>query len=64
MGEKRHRTYDDEGFGPDFSLLAPILVRKKMEPTIICESKGTMAKDALTMKQMYERAKQHESEEE
>ena len=63
MGEKRHRTFDDEGFGPDFSLLAPILVRKNMEPTIICESKGTMAKDALAMKQMYEQAKQHESEE-
>jgi len=56
MGEKRHRTFDEEGFGPDFAMLAPILVREKMEPTIICESKGTMAKDALAMKQMYQAA--------
>lgn len=56
MGEKRHRTFDEEGFGPDFALLAPVLVREKMEPTIICESKGTMAKDALAMKWMYEQA--------
>ena len=54
MGEKRHRTFDEEGFGPDFTLLAPVLVQEKMEPTIICESKGTMAKDALTMKLIYE----------
>lgn len=53
MGEKKHRTFDEEGFGPDFAHLAPVLIREHMEPTIICESNGTMAKDARTMKDIY-----------
>lgn len=56
MGERAHVTFDDEGFGPDFSLLAPVLVKYALEPRILCESKDTMAKDAVTMKKMYERA--------
>ncbi len=60
MGEKRHRIFDEDGFGPDFSMLAPILVKEKMEPVIICESKGTMAKDALTMKQIYQNVNREE----
>lgn len=55
MGEKRHRTFDEEGFGPDFAQLAPLLIAHKLEPTIICESNGTMAKDARAMKDIYER---------
>jgi len=53
MGEKQHRTFADEGFGPDFLQLAPVIVEHNLSPTIICESKGTMAKDALAMKKMY-----------
>ena len=30
---------------------------KRLEPRIICESKGTMAMDALAMKRMFEQAK-------
>ncbi len=53
MGEKMHKTFDDEGFGPDFSLLAPLIKKYGLEPVVICESNGTMAKDAKTMREMY-----------
>ncbi len=57
MGEKQHRTFAEEGYGPHFEQLAPLLWEKRLEPRIICESKGTMAMDALTMKRMFEQAK-------
>lgn len=56
MGEKQHKTFADEGYGPDFENLAPLLVKYNMQPIIICESKGTMAEDANTMKTIYEKA--------
>ena len=49
-GEKRHMTFAEEGYGPDFALLAPLLLEYRMTPTIICESRGTQAEDALAMK--------------
>jgi len=52
-GEKKHRQFKDTEFGPDFWLLAKVLHRRSMEPTIICESNGTMAEDALQMKNIY-----------
>jgi len=55
-GEKRHRTFSDEGFGPDFFPLAKQLKLRELTPTCICESRGTMAEDAERMKQEYERA--------
>lgn len=57
MGEKQHRTFADEGFGPYFEHLAPMLLKYGLEPRIICEAKGTMAMDALAMKRIYEEAK-------
>ena len=54
-GEKRHRIFEDEGYGPDFAPLGRLLAQRRLEPVIICESKGTMAEDALKMKQIYER---------
>lgn len=53
-GEKCHMTFADADYGPDFSLLAPLLKRYALEPTIICESRGTQADDAMTMKAIYE----------
>ncbi len=53
-GEKMHRKFSDEGFGPDFAPLARQLVRRGMEPVIICESQGTMAEDAAEMKRIYQ----------
>jgi len=48
-GELRHRVFSDAGFGPDFALLAPLLVKRGYQATIICESRGTMAEDAAEM---------------
>ncbi len=53
-GEKMHRTFADEGYGPDFQPLARQLVQRGMEPVIICESQGTMAEDAAEMKRIYQ----------
>ncbi|MCR1897983.1 TIM barrel protein [Irregularibacter muris] len=52
-GEKRHWTYQDNQFGPDFDPLAEVIIERDMHPIIICESKGTMAEDALTFKKIY-----------
>lgn len=52
-GEKRHLTFADTLYGPDFEPLAEALVRENLYPRIICESAGTMAEDALAMKRAY-----------
>lgn len=59
-GEKKHLTFEDREFGPNFEPLAELLVKRNCEPTIICESAGTQAEDAMKMKVMYERAKEEE----
>ena len=56
-GEKKHLTFEDTTFGPDFEPLAEAIVREGVCPRIICESDGTMAEDALYMKQCYLSAK-------
>lgn len=54
-GEKCHRTFaDNGGFGPDPAPLMAAIARRGWGPTIICESAGTQAEDALTMKTLYE----------
>lgn len=52
-GEKRHTIYEDTAWGPDFDFCAELIYKKNLSPTIICESAGTMAEDALKMKQIY-----------
>ncbi|MGB9803823.1 TIM barrel protein [Desulfofundulus sp.] len=56
-GEKRHRTTLDTGYGPDFSLLAELIVERNLTPTIICESWDRQVEDALVFKALYERMK-------
>ena len=53
-GELRHLTFADTRYGPEFAPLARLLRERQYEPTIICESAGTQAEDALTMTQLYE----------
>ena len=54
-GEKCHRTFaDDGGYGPDWTPLAAEIARRGWSPTFICESAGTQAEDARTMKQIYQ----------
>lgn len=52
-GEKRHLTFEDNEFGPDFEPLMKAIYDLGVHPTIICESAGTQAKDALSMKNEY-----------
>lgn len=52
-GEKRHVTFDDDGYGPDFENLAIVLKELKLEPNIICESRDMMTTDAMKMKEIY-----------
>ncbi len=52
-GEVRHLTLDDSVYGPDFEPLIDIIAARSYSPRIICESAGTQAEDALTMRQYY-----------
>lgn len=56
-GEKKHLTFEDTVYGPDFNPLAEAIVREGVCPRIICESAGTMAEDALFMKNQWLAAK-------
>lgn len=53
-GEKMHLTFDQSDYGPDHVPLMEELARRNWSPTIICESAGTQAEDALIMKNVYE----------
>ncbi len=52
-GEIRHLTFEDEEYGPDYEMLAKIIDEYEMTPFIVCESKETMAEDALIMKKYH-----------
>lgn len=56
-GEKKHLTFADTVFGPSFEPLAEAIVKEGVCPRIICESAGTMAEDALYMKNAWLAAK-------
>jgi len=53
-GEIKHLTFADTEYGPEFAPLAQLLAERRLAPRIICESAGTQAEDAVTMKKMYE----------
>ena len=53
-GEKKHLTFADDQYGPEFAPLMEAIVRESLTPCIICESAGTQAEDALAMKQHYD----------
>lgn len=52
-GEKRHLTFADEIYGPNFEPLCEVIYKNGLSPTIICESAGTQSDDALAMKKYY-----------
>ncbi len=56
-GEKKHLTFADTQYGPEFEPLAEAICRYNLSPRIICESAGTMAEDALLMKKTYQKAR-------
>ena len=57
MGEKKHLTFDDSVYGPEFLPLAEACLELGVGPTVICESAGTQTEDALFMKLTYESLK-------
>ena len=52
-GEKRHLTFDDTVYGPDFEPLMELIYKYSLEPTFICESAGTQTEDSKQMKDYY-----------
>ena len=52
-GEKKHLTFSDSVYGPDFEPLAEAIIREGVAPRIICESDGTQSDDALDMKRLW-----------
>ena len=52
-GEKRHLTFEDTVYGPDFEPLMELVYKKQLSPVFVCESAGTQADDALAMKNYY-----------
>lgn len=53
-GERKHHTLEDTQYGPEFEPLARVLIEKRIEPVIICESRDRMAEDAIILKKIYE----------
>jgi deoxyribonuclease-4 len=51
QGERKHHPLDDFRYGPEFELLAKVIVDFKMHPTIICET-PVLDIDALKMKEV------------
>ncbi|MDL2288122.1 TIM barrel protein [Oscillospiraceae bacterium OttesenSCG-928-F05] len=52
-GETRHLTFADPDFGPDYRPVMRLIAERGYHPTVICESRGTQAEDALEMKAYY-----------
>ena len=52
-GEKKHLTFADTVFGPDYEPFVEAIVKGGLSPTVIRESAGTQSDDALAMKTLY-----------
>lgn len=53
-GEKRHLTFADTVYGPDFEPVMELTQKYGCNTRFICESDGTQAEDAKRMKDYYE----------
>ncbi len=52
-GEKRHLTFADQIYGPDFQPVMELTAKYGCDAVFVCESAGTQAEDAKTMKDYY-----------
>lgn len=52
-GEKKHLTFADTVYGPDFEPVMELTHKYNCSPIFICESAGTQAEDAKAMKDYY-----------
>ena len=55
-GEKKHHTFAETEYEPEFEPIAQIIAERDLSPTIICESHGTQGIDAAAMKEIYIKA--------
>ncbi len=54
-GEKKHHTFADTQYEPEFEPLAELLAERGLAPRIICESAGTQTEDAVEIQSIYQR---------
>lgn len=59
-GERRHHNYGESEYGPDFTPFAKQIIKWRLEPTVICESAGKMAEDALLFQNIYSALKEND----
>lgn len=52
-GEKRHLTFEDSNYGPQFEPLMELVYEKDLSPVFVCESAGTQTEDAKAMMDYY-----------
>ena len=52
-GEKRHLTFEDNIYGPDYQPVMELVAKYNLSPTFVCESAGTQAEDSKMMKDYY-----------
>ena len=52
-GEKRHLTFEDNVYGPDFEPVMELTYKYGLTPTFICESAGTQTEDSKQMMDYY-----------
>lgn len=60
-GEKKHGTTLDNDLGPDFTPLAELLLERGLTPTVICESAGRQAEDAIIYRDIYMRLRENKN---
>lgn len=56
-GEKKHLTFEDKVYGPQYEPLMELIYERDLSPIFICESAGTQTEDAQTMKLYYSKLK-------
>ncbi len=52
-GEKKHLTFEDKTYGPNYEPLMELVYSRGLSPIFICESAGTQGIDAKAMKKYY-----------
>ncbi len=54
QGEKKHHTFAEKEFEPEFSPIGEIIAKRGYTPVVICESAGTQTMDSIELKKIYE----------
>ncbi|MCL2630447.1 MAG: TIM barrel protein [Firmicutes bacterium] len=54
-GELKHLTFEDTIYGPNYEPMIDSFIKHNLHPTVLCESDGTQAEDAVSMLKYYQR---------